>query len=298
MVKPFKTIHSQLDILKERGLVVRNKNEAEFILTQLNYYRLSGYTLTLRKNDTFYTGITFDDVLQIYNFDKELKAFLLLLLEDIEIALRTHIGYVIGQIDPLGYLNPENFASDIHFSDFSREISPALEDNRNEAFIKHHQSKYGNMLPSWVLVETLSFGTLSRLFSSLHINLQKTICADYYKDIRYSYIVNWLEALVVTRNLCAHHSRLYNRGLPKAFNFTPKDFNFLLDQGYDRNRVGKKIFFALLIIARLSPRPKNTAATIIDTFHSLQSKYPFVDVKHYGFRKHWEEILLKFNSDY
>jgi abortive infection bacteriophage resistance protein len=298
MVKPFKTIHDQLNLLKDRGLIVYDENEAEFILEHLNYYRISGYTLTLRKNDAFYANTTFDDIMQIYNFDKELKGFLLLCLEDIEIALRTHIGYVIGQVDPLGYLRPENFASDIHFNAFSCEIRSALEDNKNEAFIKHHQSKYGSLLPSWVFVETLSFGTLSRLFSSLHIDLQKSICAKYYKDIRYTYIMNWLEALVVIRNLCAHHSRLYNRGLPRAFTFAKKDLNFFLEQGYDRNQIGKKIFFALLIIARLAPRSKETTISITDKIYELQSKYPFADIKHYGFGKHWEEVLSDFNLSY
>ena len=87
MSKPFKTFDEQLEILQERGLNIEDIDLATTILQHLNYYRLSGYTLTLRKNDKFYKGTKLSDIIQIYNFDKELKYILLTHLEDIEISL-------------------------------------------------------------------------------------------------------------------------------------------------------------------------------------------------------------------
>lgn len=57
--KPYKTIDEQVEILKDRGLIISDEDYAKRCLTQLNYYRLSGYTLTLRKNNSFYKNITF-----------------------------------------------------------------------------------------------------------------------------------------------------------------------------------------------------------------------------------------------
>ncbi|WP_408605246.1 Abi family protein [Anaerovorax odorimutans] len=58
------------------------------MLCRNNYYRLSGYTLTLRKDDKlFYENITLDDVMQIYYFDSELRSLLLRVLEYIEIFI-------------------------------------------------------------------------------------------------------------------------------------------------------------------------------------------------------------------
>ena len=79
--KPFKTIDEQIIILQNKGLEINDVNSAKTALAELNYYRLSGYTLTLRKNDKFYTGTTFDDVMQIYQFDRKLKFLLLDLLK-------------------------------------------------------------------------------------------------------------------------------------------------------------------------------------------------------------------------
>lgn len=55
--KPFKTYEEQVALLKSRGLIISDEAEAKDILKRLNYYRLSAYSLTLRKNDEFFPGI-------------------------------------------------------------------------------------------------------------------------------------------------------------------------------------------------------------------------------------------------
>lgn len=91
-VKPFKTIEEQIAILEDRGLIIEDEEYAKKSLANLNYYRLSAYTLTLRKDDHFYDNIHFSDVMQIYNFDMELRAALMYLLESIEVSMRTCRG--------------------------------------------------------------------------------------------------------------------------------------------------------------------------------------------------------------
>lgn len=53
-VKPFKTIEEQISILEDRGLIIDDEDAVKKFLANLNYYRLSAYTLTLRKDDHFY----------------------------------------------------------------------------------------------------------------------------------------------------------------------------------------------------------------------------------------------------
>lgn len=79
-VKPFKTIEEQIAILEEKGLIIDDEDIARKFLANLNYYRLSAYTLTLRKDDHFYDNVHFSDVMQIYRFDMELRAALMYLL--------------------------------------------------------------------------------------------------------------------------------------------------------------------------------------------------------------------------
>jgi len=148
-VKPFKCIEEQIDILESRGLVIPDKDKAKQILCRYNYYRLSGYTLTLRQNDVFYQGTTFDDVLQLYHFDSELRSTLLYALEYVEIALRTNIGYFHGkEHGPLGYKSHEIFSDQEHYKNFIDNFNKALQENeRNEVFIRHHRDHCDGQFP-------------------------------------------------------------------------------------------------------------------------------------------------------
>ena len=55
-------------------------------------------------------------------------------------------------------------------------------------------------------------------------------------------------------------------------------------------QIGNKLFFRLIVIARLLDRP-NATEEIIAAIKSLSAKYPFVDLRHYGFKENWEDIL-------
>lgn len=66
--KSFKSLDEQVEILKSRGLRIDNEVEAKTFLMKNNYYRVSGYSLTLRKNDCFFYGITFNNIVDIYNY--------------------------------------------------------------------------------------------------------------------------------------------------------------------------------------------------------------------------------------
>ena len=301
-MKPFKTIEEQISILEERGLIIEDKAYASKCLENLNYYRISGYTLTLRKNDKFYNGITFENAMQIYNFDKELKLLVLKYLEDIEIALRTHIGYVLGSQDTsddatLSYLNADNFVSPVHHEDVMKELQGAIGDNKNEAFIKHHQTKYNGKLPVWAIVETLSFGALSRLFAALNQSIKNEICEKYYYGIRPQIIENIMEGLVVLRNICAHHSRLYNRGIPNTPRISKEDINYYISQGYQSNEIGKKLFFRLVMIDRLTDN-KSFVDNLASDIEKLYEKYPFVKMSHYGIKSNWQNIMNEINKNF
>lgn len=109
-VKSFKTIEEQICILENRGLIIDDKELAKAFLSNLNYYRLSAYTLTLRKDNHFYDNVHFSDMMQIYNFDMELRAALMYLLESIEVSMRTYIGYYHAKsFGSLGYYDETAF---------------------------------------------------------------------------------------------------------------------------------------------------------------------------------------------
>lgn len=291
-VKPFKTLDEQVEILLSRGLIVKNKKVAKKYLSTINYYRLSAYTLTLRKNDKFYKNVKFEDILEIYYFDMELRHALMQLLESIEVSMRTHISYRHGEAyGPLGYKKSENFARKEYHDDFLKSCNMCIDKfAHNEIFIKHHNDVYGRKYPIWVLVETLTFGTLSKMFSNLKKNIQKEISRQYYKNIPVRYLKNWLHAATIIRNICAHQGRLFNRKVPYAILYSKKDRKIFNKNDIPVDIANKTLFGYLLNFKKLVPRDE-IWEDFVEKFKDLVIKYPFVLLKHYGFPDNWEDFL-------
>lgn len=65
--KDFKTIEEQLEILRSRGLTISDESQAKDFLLRNNYYRISGYSLTLRKNNVFSQSAAFQNIVDIYH---------------------------------------------------------------------------------------------------------------------------------------------------------------------------------------------------------------------------------------
>ena len=84
--KPTLSFREQIDLLKLRGLIIENEKYALDFLTHVNYYRLSAYIypfLEEKEKHVFKKGTTFQNILDIYNFDRELRLVLLDAIERI-----------------------------------------------------------------------------------------------------------------------------------------------------------------------------------------------------------------------
>ena len=69
-----------VQLLKSRGLVINDEQRAEAYIQNIGYYRLSAYMLPFltmpKTNHIFKPGVTFDNVLDLYRFDKKLRVLL------------------------------------------------------------------------------------------------------------------------------------------------------------------------------------------------------------------------------
>lgn len=234
-LKPWRSFEDQLQQLQARGLQVDDRAAALDYLERLGYYRLSGYWYPLRqidkaasqaqgkavRLDTFVTGSRFENVVQLYVFDKKLRLLALDALERIEMAVRVDVAHLLGKRDPLAHEKP----SCLH-GNFSR--LPTKEPNtgksqhqiwlekyqgllhraRKEPFVAHHQQHYG-ALPIWAAIEVWDFGLLSRLFAGMQHADQQAI-ARMYGAANGRAFAQWLRSLNFIRNVSAHHSRLWN----------------------------------------------------------------------------------------
>lgn len=233
--KPWLSIDDQLAKLESRGLVVDNRPEALRKLRYINYYRFTGYALpfqtrTPETNERVFTpGTTFDDVWSLCIFDRDLRDLCSEALEMIEISLRSSIAHCFAEAHgAFGHTEPTNFdvgfsrkrpsvtsKTDLRNSPYSNWRNTLLQEtNRSsEIFVKHFEQTYTEYpnLPIWVVSEICSFGTLSRMYSNM-LNLDQGKVASQY-GLQYIVLSSWMHVLTYARNICAHHSRLWDKTL-------------------------------------------------------------------------------------
>lgn len=80
---------------------------------------------------------------------------------------------------------------------FSNETSR----NQSDPVIKHHRTHYGGLFPIWVVIEFLSFNTLSKFYGNLQEKDKKIIARNIYNVNDYLF-GQWLHVLSVLRNNC------------------------------------------------------------------------------------------------
>lgn len=219
--KPPLTIPEQLEQLKQRGLILgSDEQRIAGYLSTVGYFRLSAYCIPFADQSenaaphTFLSGTHFDDVLSLYVFDRQLRLLIMEALERIEVAVRAcwvnELSLATG--DSHAYMASQHFRS---YSQHIKHLNKVVSDlsDSNEVFVKHYQQKYNDpdLAPTWAMAETLTFGALSKWYANTRDNKIKKSVADLCAIPTVEVMDGVLEGLTILRNVCAHHSRCWNR---------------------------------------------------------------------------------------
>lgn len=111
------TIEKQIQLLKERGMVICDEEKAKEVLLDIGFYRLGFYSFPFEKNfpslenrdHQLQEGTTFEDVLSLYYFDNDLRYILTSYLNRIEVNFRTYLTYTVSNFyfhSPTWFVNP------------------------------------------------------------------------------------------------------------------------------------------------------------------------------------------------
>lgn len=290
--KDFKTIDEQIVILQSRGLTIEDEAEAKKFLLQNNYYRVSGYSLTLRKNDVFVKSATFRNIEDIYNFDHEFRHIILHHIETIEVQIKSIYTYEFTRVyGPFGYLNSKNFTDQrkhkkiIYKSNEQKERRLA-----HEAYLKHFVNDLHQPIPFWAYVDLLTISDISFLYAISEQPLKVTVAQHFGLIMnRGSEILGqYMHSMTIIRNLCAHGSRIYNRLFEQKPSLNKKEKALLICRK-DGTIDNAHFFGFFLIMKRLLPA-KNFSE-MKEAIVTLSMKYPFVRLDYYGFPDNWNEKL-------
>lgn len=282
------TYEAQLQLLRDRGLSIDDEPKALFLLEKISYYRLSGYWFPLlanKKDHFFKPGATFETAFKLYCFDKELRKLFISELEKIEVAIRAKMIYVLShEYGPFWFQDPALFRDPVSHARTLSKIGDEYS-RSDEEFIVAFKDKYSNPLPpSWMILEITSFGTLSMLYKYLKPGRSKRIIAHYF-GLSDRVFETWLHSIVYLRNVCAHHTRLWNRAMSIRPQFPITPLKTWINNASIPNN---KTYFMLSMIKYLlvTVNPGNTFTSKIT---NLLEKYPNIDILAMGFPSDWKD---------
>ena len=286
------SFEEQADRLIRRGLVV-DKTLLVARLKNVNYYRLSGYLYPYRQtDDTFKPGTTFERAWRHYTFDRRLRLIVMDAIERVEVSLRTQLIYALAHNSgAFGYTKPESLPklTEKEYSRWMDEIKKEIK-RSHETFVEHFKKKYGDQhdfLPLWMAGEIVSFGCTLTMYRGVSNIVKRNLAAHY--GVPDEVLTSWLQTINVMRNICAHHSRLWNRELGVK-PFIPRKQKY--PQWHVPVEIPQNRIFGVLTIFRyllniIAPQSKWESRLLI-----MLDEYPEISRRSMGFPDNWKESLL------
>lgn len=259
MEKNFKTIDEQLNILKDKTLIIEDDSLAKEILLRENYFFLMGYRhLFMRssKENKFIPGVTFNEVHSLFKFDRNFRNIIFKNVLVIENELKSVLSYQLSKkygYKEKDYLNPKNFTSD-HSK--SRRVRDLIDKMKRQIRINanshnatmHYINNYG-YIPMWVLVKVLSFGIVCELYTILK-HEDKIEIAEVFNTTP-SLLEDTLVILSNYRNLCAHEDIVFEHRTERVIPDTDYHEYMNIPKMDGEYIYGKNDIFGVIIIFKV-----------------------------------------------
>ena len=301
------TAEEQLNLLISRNLKVNDFDSAVAILKRVGYYHLSSYMRLFQtgNNHIFNDGVEFADLINLFNFDSELRHITFKAIEKIEIAYRVAISNIMcKKYGSHWFTNKETFKTQIDTNtnqeidyvqickDIINKEIKKKDNEYAETFIANYYSKYSEpeLPPFWMVVETFTIGSLNKLFQNINQKDKKEIVEylGFTSDAKFIRFSNWLFALSVIRNICAHHSRLFNR----IFRISPSKHEKIEEfKGADNNPF---YYIAIIINYYLITMAQDNSYE--NDLQTLFNRYKSVNKTKMGFPKDWSKFSINKHS--
>ena len=204
-------------------MAIPDRDGAERCLTHIGFHRLRAYWNPLETAELtayghrFQHGTSFNDVMTRYLFDQQLHLLLLEALSCIEVSAKAQWAHQLVNVFGHGefaHLNPDLFKTQYH--------SGNLEELRKSYWrVAHHSGVINNNPTMWDLMPAMSFGQLSKWYSSLRKRAIRQAIARSY-GIGEGILQPAIQHFSKVRNICAHHDRLWDLTISSGFK-TPRN---------------------------------------------------------------------------
>lgn len=296
--KPPLNIEQQIELLESRGLDIPDQEQAAHYLYHLNYYRLSGYMLPFQEgaDHQFQKDTKFEQILNLYLFDRKLRLLLMDAIERIEVSVRTQWAYHLAhQYGSHAHLNPDLFQNTGKYDRSIRTLEKEFR-RSHETFINHYRTTYAEpeMPPLWVVCEIMSLGHLSSFYQNIKQPSDRNLIAREY-GLDEKVLTSFLHHLSHVRNLCAHHSRIWNRRFTITLRL-PKKKPASLQPFF--NRQAPRNIYNTLVLMRYMMALTCHGSKWESRLIELLKEHNEVDPSIMGFPKDWEKMAIWNDGDW
>lgn len=274
-------------------------------------------------------GTTLRHVCAVYDFDKELRASLFDALEAVEVSVRFQVGHTLGRrsifahrdttaLDPQFVTRTSTASEEVLAAtldadadaDTDTDTDVSISKTRHqewlerfdeqerrsqEAFATHFRAKYGPHLPVWVATEVMAFGTLAQLYGGAAQDDRERTAAnldligvDGKGDA--ALMSNWLNHIRYIRNLCAHHSRLWNR----SFDVELASAGHIPDLAHLTSKSQRRLYGTISTVTFLLARvmPDSDWGVRIQTLIQTRTEELGLDLDAMGFPSDWRSARM------
>jgi abortive infection bacteriophage resistance protein len=286
------SVENQVHRLISHKMDIANIDLAKRVLSEINYYRFTGYALQFRDEDNpddYLSGTKFEVVWSLHQFDTEFRCILKRYLDIVELYARSQIAYGFSMVKCLlpphdqHYESSNFFNTDSHDSIIVSSLDREIENNKDSLFVKHHEDKYGGRMPLWVIVELMSFTNLSKFFSAMYFSEQDVI-AKNMGTTRLT-LKNHLHCIANLRNKVAHAGRLYNVELNPPI---------MLGRIYlqrNPNVYANTLFAYLIAIMRKIPYKADKSVFAMEIINMITKYSEYLDLSLLGFPDDYIKLL-------
>lgn len=305
-----KSFEEQVELLKTRGLLFDNTERAKRYLAYIGYQRLSVYWGSFYENtkdkDRFKNNTKFEDILNLYIFDRKLRVLFFEASERIEICFKVLLSdaLCIKTSNPFWYNDETLFKSrtdEYYVNGIAKKevcnqqwIINKINENlskfkKSNTALKGFTDVASTPIPSWELVDMLTFGNFSNMISL--INGENLTSLYELFNLPKRVLDNWLECVVGVRNICAHYGLLYKR----SFSATPmsltksKKRSVIIDLEDCKRTFFAQFFIFNYLIKKISPTSHWSERVVSLIEENIDN--PLLSYEIMGFPKNWKDLI-------
>jgi abortive infection bacteriophage resistance protein len=138
-------------------------------------------------------------------------------------------------------------------------------------------------MPAWMTFEVISLGLLSKTYRNLKMSAAKKDISKHFGLPQPYILESWMQSITYVRNVCAHHSRLWNRVLTLRPQRLKKPVNQWISDSPPNDKMYYFLCCTLYLLRSINPRTR-----FVLHLKTLFGRYPNLPLQSMGFPEDWE----------